>query len=118
MKWINPKIVLPIKGQIYLVLFKSSGSFFLGMATPYFHAIYNEETDEFENGKMGWKSLYAPTMIRAFNIEGSFIDKPRRRDIRNLCPIGRAIAYTLISDISYPNELIQCAHISEYESEE
>lgn len=108
MNWIDPKVISPKLGHVYLILFKSHNNLFVSMATVSFNRIYNEETEEYENGKMGWNSLYAPTHIRAFNIN-TIMNRNRylREDIRNLYPIEGALAYISIYEIDYPIELIK-----------
>ncbi len=116
MNWIDPKVIAPKVGQTYLVLFKSthrikdaySAITFIAMATVKYNRKYNGETDKHQDGIMGWSSLYTRIQIRSFNIEGSLvINKPYRRDIRNLYPLDKVIAYIPISDIDYPVELIK-----------
>jgi hypothetical protein len=109
MNWIDPKVTPPILNQVYLVLFKPSdcSEAFVAMATVKYNRIYDEETGKYENGRMGWSSLYAPTKIRSFNIEGALvINKPYQRDVYNIYPIARVRAYISIADIDYPHELL------------
>lgn len=101
MKWIDPKIIPPLSGRKYLVLYKDEGDLSVALAKAVEDFDWDEEHKKrIPTGDMYFKSLHDPHGIRGVKINA---DSREEGWIKSVTFSAKFIAYAEVTELPLPS---------------